>query len=254
MKNIEIHVSELFLLKNFFSIQVPNQIINEYFAKKNHRSNAKDYKEGSPKYLAEIAKDEEINLLPTHNIVENFHGLTITLDYNKKVEFSILTYTYTRSEYCDDSDECYDVEITAKFLCKNVYWSTDIIRSMDELLIQNDVKTLLFMRQEQQLKLSIYERLKSLGQCFSFLLQDIVLQAHLEFKPVEYYSSYKHLGQCVVIGNKDEAIVYSETELEKVYQDYLNKVKFYDEEDRLIEYRSYSGSYLIFHREHSPKD
>jgi hypothetical protein len=253
MENIEINVSELFLLKNFFSNQVPQKVIDEYFAKKNHRSNAKDYKEGSAKYMAEIAKDEEIALLPNHNIVENFHGLTITLGYNKKVEFSILTYTYTRSQYCDDSDECYDVEINAKFLCKNVYWATDVIRSMDELLVNDDVKALLLMHQEQELKLNIYERLERLGSCFSFLLQEIVLEAHLEFKPVKYYSEYKHMGQCVVIGDKNEETVYSETELEKVYQDYLDKVKFYDEEDRIIEYRSYSGSYLTFHREHSSK-
>jgi hypothetical protein len=253
MKNIEINVSELFLLNNFFDNQVPQKVIDEYFAKKNYRSNAKNYKEGSAKYIAEIDKDEEIALLPTHNIVENFHGLTITLDYSNKVEFSILTYTYTRSGYDYDMEESYEVEVTAKFLCKNVYWATDIVRSMDELLVQDDVKSLLLMQQEQGLKLNIYERLKSLGSCFSFLLQEIVLQAHLEFKPVKYYSEYASMGQCVVIGDKNEETVYSETELEKVYQDYLDKVKFYDHEDRVIEYRSYLGSYLKFHREHSSK-
>ena len=258
MKSIEINVSELFLLNNFFDNQVPQKVIDEYFAKKNHRSNAKDYKEGSSKYLAEIAKDEEIALLPDYNIVENFHGLTITLDYGNKVEFSILTYTYTRSGYDYDMEESYEVEVIAKFLCKNVYWARDIVRSMDELLVQDDVKALLLMQQEQELKLNIYERLKRLGNCFSFLLQEIVLQAHLEFKPVEYYSEYRvnftSMGQCVVIGDKNEEIVYSETELEKVYQDYLDKVKFYDKEDRIIEYRSYLGSYLTFHREHSSKE
>lgn len=251
MKSIEINVSELFLLNNFFDNQVPQKVIDEYFAKKNYRSNAKDYKEGSAKYIAEIAKDEEIALLPTHNIVENFHGLTITLDYSNKVEFSILTYTYTRLGY--DMEESYEVEVIAKFLCKNVYWARDIVRSMDELLVQDDVKALLLMQQEQELKLNIYERLKNLGSCFSFLLQEIVLQAHLEFKPVKYYSEYASMGQCVVIGDKNEEIVYTETELEKVYQDYLDKVKFYDKEDRIIEYRSYLGSYLTFHREHSSK-
>ena len=62
------------------------------------------------------------------------------------------------------------------------------------------------------------------------------------------------MGQCVVIGNKDEETIYSEIELEKVYDDYINRVKFYDEQDRVIEYRSYLGSYLTFHREHSSKE
>jgi len=253
MKNIEINVSELFLLNNFFNNKVPQKVIDEYFTKKNYRSNAKDYKEGSAKYLAEIAKDEEIALLPTHNIVENFHGLTIKLDYSNKVEFSILTYTYTRSGYDYDMEESYEVEVTAKFLCKNVHWATDIVTSIDELLVQDDVKTLLFMHQKEELKLNIRKNLESLGNCFSFLLQEIVLEAHLEFKPVKYYSEYASMGQCVVIGDKNEETVYSETELEKVYQDYLDKVKFYDHEDRVIEYRSYLGSYLKFHREHSSK-
>jgi hypothetical protein len=254
MKNIQIHVSELFLLNNFFNNTVPQEVIDNYFTKKNHRSNAKDYKEGSPKYLAEIAKDEEIALLPDYNIVEDFHGLTITLDYSNKVEFSILTYTYTRSGYDYDMEESYEVEVIAKFLCKNVYWATDIIRSIDDLLANDDVKFLLFMRQEEELKLNIRENLESLGNCFSFLLREIVLQAHLEFKPVKYYSEYRAMGQCVVIGNKDEETIYSETELEKVYEDYINRVKFYDEQDRVIEYISYLGSYLTFHREHSSRE
>lgn len=255
MKNIKINVSELFLLKSFFNNIVPQKVIDEYFTKKNHRSQAKEYREGSSSYIAEITKDEEIALLPTHNIVDNFDTLTITLDYGNKVEFSILTYTYTHSGYDYDIDESYEVEVTAKFLCKNVYWGTDVIRSMDELMVNDDVKDLLFKHQENELKLNIRKNLENLGKSFGFLLEDAVLQAYLEFKPIQYYLDYKvnfaSVGKCVVIGDKDEKTIYSEVELEKIYEDYVNGVKFYDKQDRVIEYRY--GSYLTFHKEHSSK-
>ena len=67
MKNIHIKSSELFLLRNFFS-NAPLHTIEAYYKKKTYTSKKNKYKEGSEKWLLEVAKDEENALLPDFKV------------------------------------------------------------------------------------------------------------------------------------------------------------------------------------------
>jgi predicted Zn-dependent peptidase len=57
-------------------------------------------------------------------------------------------------------------------------------------------------------------------------------------------ADHRRIGKCVVIGDKE---VFTEEELQKVSTALKNNVRFYNDQDEIIEFKSYDNDYLTYY-------
>ena len=246
MKNIHIKASELFLLRKFFN-NAPLDSINAYYKKKNYTSSKGKYREGSEKWLLEVAKDEENALLPDFKVSAEYADVII----DNQVEFGICTIEH-KIEHWNYDSEPYTETVKSRFLCENSHWGHGIITNMEELWENYNVQKAIEADQENTFYREIYDRLRNLGDCFT-LLRERVYKAHEEFIDVNYYTKYvtndhRTVGKCVVIGDRESSVeVFTEEELQKVSTALKNNVRFYNDQDELIEFKSYDSDYLTYY-------
>lgn len=251
MKNIDITMkaSQIVLLQSLLRGCDVNKV-QQFFQKKSHTSSKNQYREGSESYNKEVEKDLLIAELPDHNV--KFVGsVTITASYSEKIRFSIgkLTHDKYITEYTySDEGESVLSTVEEYFLVENSHWGYGLITSISELLGDYKYERLLLIQQLEDIKDEVNIQLDNMGNSF-YLIRDIVVDALKEFKSVEYYNKYKQYNKCVVVDD----VVYSEEELDSVVKDYKDNVRFYDKDDRVIEFNSWDN-YLIYHRTNRPTE
>jgi hypothetical protein len=247
MKNIHIKASELFLLRKFFN-NAPLDSINAYYKKKTYTSSKDKYREGSEKWLLEVAKDEEHTLLPDFKVSDEYADVII----DNQVKFGICTIEHKIEHWNYDLGEPYTETVKSRFLCENSHWGHGIITDMEELWANHNVQKAIEADQENTFYREIYDRLRNLGDCFT-LLRERVYKAHEQFIDVSYYTKYvtadhRRIDKCVVIGDKE---VFTEEELQKVSTALENDVRFYNDQDEIVEFKSYDNDYLTYYRKYS---
>lgn len=228
MADIKLSIDKIYVMRDNLNAQRLRKEIREYFVKKNHKSRASEYKEGSDNYLKCLSEDEEISKLPEHTVINEYKDLVIG---DKR--FSVLHFVHEFFIYDEETTQGEVKTEAFMFLVENSHWGFGLVLSYEDLLLE--LKDELYNHQKDLNRSNWRERFSGEYQSYSMLLND-VMRAEEKLEKIEVYTTK------LVIGEKE----YSKEYLDKLYDMYVNKTyKFYDCNDKLIEYYDYSDSSFV---------
>jgi hypothetical protein len=246
MKNVK--VQDLHIIDEM--LQCPSNVkkmIYDYFKKTTYKSYKDDYKEGSARYLAELAKDDEIAKIPDYNVKLNEY-INIEHSYHKiKLKVGVITIEeWVSYDYYGDEGETVVKEYT--FLTNNSYWGSTIITNLDEFLCYSEVQELLIQQARDRHHNRVHDRLsKSCDGVFLLLADDVIEAEKSNIDTGIYFSTFGERNEYLQIGEEK----YYASEMKLVNEAYNADAVAYDEDDRKIEYSAYEhGNYVNFYRKY----
>jgi len=236
-------------LRSFLNTRHLRNSIEEFFKKKTHSSETKNFRPESDAWLKAKQEDEKINNLPDHNVTIKYDDLIIEHNY-KEIKFTIGTITTIESSHWSEDGDYENREVTRNFIVENSYWGHGLICSFDELLNHNQVQELFEKMLDDQRKEKWRNRLETIGDGVFILLLDKIVKLEKDLIYTEIYRSDKD-GLFIEIG-EEKYYAKDMVEINQVYK--TGDYAFYDEWDRKIEYSDYLyGSFPDFYIKHSKK-
>lgn len=221
------------------------KMIYDYFKKTTYKSRKDDYREGSTRYLEELAKDEEIAEIPDYNVKLSDY-IDIEHSYHK-VELKIGVITVEEWEpydYYGDEGETVVREYT--FFTNNSYWGSTIITDLDEFLCYSKVQAILIQQARDRHHNRVHDWLsQACDGVFMLLVDDVIKAEKSNIDTGIYFSTFGERNEYLMIGEEK----YYASEMKLVNEAYNADAVAYDEDDRKIEYSAYEhGNYVNFYR------
>lgn len=230
----KVDISNIYSLRSFLNSRYLRNSIEEFFKKKTHSSETKNFRPESDAWLKSKQEDDKIDSLPDHNVNINYDDLIIEYSY-KEIKFTIGTITTNETSYWSEDGDYEVSEVKRNFIVENSYWGHGLICSFDELLEHCKVQEFLEEMLDDQRKEKWRNRLENTGDGVFNLLLDKIVKNEKNLIYSEIYKSYKD-GLFIEIGEEK----YYANDMVEINQAYkTGDYAFYDENDRKIEYSWY---------------
>lgn len=245
----KVDISNIYSLKSFLNTRHLRNSIEEFFQKKTHSSETKNFRPESDAWLKAKQEDDKIDSLPDHNVNINYDDLIIEYSY-KEIRFTIGTITTNETSYWSEDGDYEVSEVKRNFIVENSYWGRGLICSFDELLDHYKVQEFLEEMLDDQRREKWRNRLEETGDGVFNLLLDKIVKNEKNLIYSEIYKSYKD-GLFIEIG-EEKYYAKDMVEINQAYKtgDYV----FYDENDKKIEYSWYQyESFPDFYLKYSKK-
>ena len=245
----KVDISNIYSLKSFLNTRHLRNSIEEFFQKKTHSSETKNFRPESDAWLKAKQEDDKINSLPDHNVNIKYDDLIIKHNY-KEIRFTIGTITTNETSYWSEDGDYEYREVTRNFIVENSYWGYGLICSLDELLDHYKVQELLEEMLDDQRMEKWRNRLEETGDGVFILLLDKILKQEKNLINSTIYTSYKD-GLFIKIGEE----TYYAKDMVEINQAYeTGNYEFYDDNDRKIVYSEYLyESFPDFYLKYSKK-
>lgn len=226
------------------------KMINNYFKKKNYTSHKDDYKEGSARYLEELAKDEEIAQIPDYNVKLNDY-INIEHSYHKvELKVGVITIEeWEQYDYYSNEGETVVKEYT--FLTDNSYWGSTVITNLDAFLCYSKVQKLLIQKANDDHDNRVHDWLnKAHDGVFRLLIDNVIKAEKSNIDTGIYFTPFGESNEYLMIGEEK----YYASEMTLINEAYNADAVAYDEDDRKIKYCAYAhGNYVNFYRKYLKK-
>lgn len=230
----KVDISNIYSLRSFLNSRYLRNSIEEFFKKKTHSSETKNFRPESDAWLKAKQEDDKIDSLPDHNVNINYDDLIIKHNY-KEIKFTIGTITTNETSYWSEDGDYEVNEVKRNFIVENSYWGYGLICSFDELLDHYKVQEFLEEMLDDQRREKWRNRLENTGDGVFNLLLDKIVKNEKNLIYSEIYKSYKD-GLFIEIGEEK----YYANDMVEINQAYkTGDYAFYDENDRKIEYSWY---------------
>lgn len=221
---------------NFFN-SANSEEIRRAFQKSSFRSQLSNFKEGSPSWIAQKAKEDAIRDMITVDLKYDYKDLEITYSYHK-VKFLMISYDEVVRDY-----EGEEYTITRNFLCTNSHWGEGVITSMQELISDTDVLRLIFLSQEEAHKDKLRKRITDFDERFS-VMTEYLLKIETWDEEITFWRHGEDNTPIIKVGEQE----FSMTDISKIYDAYKDEVVFYDKNDRKIDQYSFECYYEYYMR------
>ena len=221
------------------------KMIYDYFKKDTYKSYKDDYKEGSARYLEELAKDEEIAQIPDYNVKLNDYIKIEHSYHNFELKVGVITIEeWEQYDYYSHEGETVVREYT--FLTDNSYWGSTIISNLKDFLCYSKVQELLIQKAKDDHHSRVHDWLnKAYDGVFRLLIDDVIKAEKSSIDTGIYFSAFGKSNEYLMIGEEK----YYASEMTLVNEAYNADAVAYDENDRKIKYSSYEhGNYVNFYR------
>lgn len=243
-----VDISNIYSLKGFLNSKGQRDSIREYFKKKTHTSETKNYRpESKPWYVAK-EKDDFVANLPDHDVKINYDELSIEYNYNE-LRFTIGTITTIENSYYSENGVYVEGEVTRTFLVENSYWGHGLITSFEELINHEEVQKFLESMLDDQRRDKWRDKLQTHCDGEFMLLLDKVVKSEKNGLKIDFWVNDK--DRWVQIGEQKYHLK-DMIEINKAHES--NSYEFYDENDKKIVYSDYCyDSFPDFYLKYSKK-